>query len=571
MTPEVIVFPGFRKSAAFAVLLAASYSLQAKERYPLPLDLPLNEGHWVATHNAFASHDLIVRNQNKSISRQLDDGVRGLMLDLHNHRGAVYVCHESCNKYWNASKSRLRDWFDKEILPFLAANPQAVISLFLEDNASRPLLQAELAAIPALAGKSFDPSTWSSSQAWPTLRQLVDKGQRLLLFTYNNGNAGTYRTGSGTVTLMKAQDALTENYWSLGNTIGQHDNSCVSRWSGIPLNRSTVGFPGKSWPRLFVMNHFHGQGEANHANIDNRFDTLQRRVDSHCRPAAGRAPNYIAVDFYEHGDPLEYAGVLSRGGVILHEGNRGSQDIVCGIPYQDPDGFTLRASNEKTRGCENDEARSATLVNIKKGATITLYDSPSGSANDDWTTIVAKKDIGTLTIDSFEANRSDDAVDVTHIRNNGLDGKVSYVELGQSGPPSVVLYEGSNATQNIVCTIRLPTSGTLTVNFKNDSHGCDNDEARSMKLLNVKAGTTVTVFDDPNAGSGDDLSIVTIYRDAGRLVVPDFEKKMFNAHLVLQHFRKNGLNGKVSSIRLKAPLANPPPFQLHHSSQGSLP
>jgi hypothetical protein len=547
------VLPSSRTSIVFASLWASTCSVQAKERFPVPLDRPLNEAHWVATHNAFASVDAIVRSQNKSITTQLNDGVRGLMLDLHNYAGAVYVCHDSCGKYWNVGSSRFRDVLGKEILPFLAANPQAVISLFLEDNASRPLLQAELAAVPALAGKTFDPSTWPSGQAWPTLRQIVDKGQRLLLFTYANGNAGTYRSGSGSVTLMNAQSALVENYWSLGNTIGQHDSSCVSRWGGIPLTRGTVGFPGKSWPRLFVMNQFHGLGESNHANIDNRFDMLQRRVEDRCKAGAGSTPNFIAVDFYEHGDPLEYAGTLSLGGIILHEGNHGSQDIVCGIPYQATDAFTLRASNEKTRGCENDEARSATLINLKKGATITLYDSASGATNDDWTSIVVKQDLARLTIDSFEKNRSDHLVDVTHVRNNGLDGKVSYVALGKGGPPSVVLYEGFGASQNIVCTISLPASGTSTVNFKSDSHGCANDEARSMKLLNVKSGTIITVFDDPKAGSGDDRSIVTVRKDATRLVVPDFERSNTNVDMTVRHVHKNGLNGKISSIRLRVP------------------
>jgi chitinase len=43
---------------------------------------PFDQYTWVTTHNAFTSNGT-VPNQTQTIAEQLEDGVRGFMLDLH--------------------------------------------------------------------------------------------------------------------------------------------------------------------------------------------------------------------------------------------------------------------------------------------------------------------------------------------------------------------------------------------------------------------------------------------------------------------------------------------------------
>lgn len=86
---------------------------------------------------------------------------------------------------------------------------------------------------------------------------------------------------------------------------------------------------------------------------------------------------------------------------------------------------------------------------------------------------------------------------------------------------------------------------------QSDGLGCANDEARSLKLMNVKAGTTIGVFDDPRSGNGDDFAIVQVFRDSPRLVVPTFERSTSNEYYAARYFHRNGLNGKISSARLR--------------------
>ena len=84
---------------------------------------------------------------------------------------------------------------------------------------------------------------------------------------------------------------------------------------------------------------------------------------------------------------------------------------------------------KNTDGFTNDDARSAQLLNVRAGAVIRVYDSPVGKTSDDWTEIVVKKQVQEYCVKTFEETYEDDIVRVTYHRNNGLDGKVSRVEV----------------------------------------------------------------------------------------------------------------------------------------------
>ena len=72
----------------------------------------------------------------------------------------------------------------------------------------------------------------------------------------------------------------------------------------------------------------------------------------------------------------------------------------------------------------------------EKGTTITLYDNPWGSKADDWTQIKIKGDINgeEIRIDTFERTQTipistGGTVEIHHHHVNGLDGKISLVEV----------------------------------------------------------------------------------------------------------------------------------------------
>ena len=295
--------------------------------------------------------------------------------------------------------------------------------MFLEDYISQASLQFELARIPELAGRTFSPDRWTRPLQWPTLQEMIDANQRLLIFALN-GAAGRYRVGSADVDVMRQESATVENYWSLGATIFTHDYSCKSRFS-TPLNKAAVDWPGKSWKPLFVMNQVHGVGEILHALSDNSYDKLQDRYNLYCGPASGRRPiNFLAVDFYQQGAALEFAGVKTNGGLVLYEGNNASKDVVCGIPAA-----PTRVLQFQANGCGNDKARSGRLENVVAGTVFRLYDAASGSTDDDYAVLTAKRNIVSSNIPSFENPAENADYQLSFYRKNGLDGKISRVEV----------------------------------------------------------------------------------------------------------------------------------------------
>lgn len=291
--------------AALCLLLAMAAPVPA--RTPDHWERPFDQYSWVTTHNAFTSNGLLP-NQSQTIDVQLAEGVRGLMLDLHFSQGRVRLCHKVCT---GDDSATFADLLNDTILPFLDKEADAIVSLHLEDTTTVEQLSAELAQAPGLAGRTFDPRTWNTA-SWPTYRQLRDSGQRLLIFSLNEDNTGDFPMGSGVAHILPSIDYTVENYWSLGTTFLQHDYECTSRWTeeGRRLDRSTIeGKPG--WRPLFTMNHFHGVPFPSHASADNRFESLSSRYLHHCRPAARRKPNFVAVDFHEVGDVAKFAEWLT--------------------------------------------------------------------------------------------------------------------------------------------------------------------------------------------------------------------------------------------------------------------
>ena len=113
----------------------------------------------------------------------------------------------------------------------------------------------------------------------------------------------------------------------------------------------------------------------------------------------------------------------SRGGsIVLHEKNNCRGPVVAS--YTDQRGQTVRV-------VPNDEARSMTLVNVRPGTRIWVYDSPSGSHSDDYTYIRVNRLRTKIHINTFQNELSSDpAYDMYyHIGNGTLDGKVSRIRI----------------------------------------------------------------------------------------------------------------------------------------------
>ncbi|MFN2114095.1 MAG: hypothetical protein ACK2T6_00140 [Anaerolineae bacterium] len=106
----------------------------------------------------------------------------------------------------------------------------------------------------------------------------------------------------------------------------------------------------------------------------------------------------------------------------------------------------------------------------------------------------------------------------------------------------VIFYEGNDATQDVVHE----TTGLPGQDFFPNV----NDEARSLKLVDVRAGAVISVFDDPMAAKTDDFCVITVKQNVDEYVVGTFEKSYEDDTVLVMYAPKNGLDGKVSRIRI---------------------
>ncbi len=161
-------------------------------------DRPYNQVAQVCTHNAMSStaYSFIVPtpNQARSFTEQLDDGVRCLMLDTYAWQGDLYLCHGECG-FWGALP--LVDGL-VEIATWMDAHPSEVVTFILEAYISEADTFSALVDA-GLADPSGEPTTQDvlyyhdapPGSPWPTLREMEESGQRLVVFTDDgsaNGN-----------------------------------------------------------------------------------------------------------------------------------------------------------------------------------------------------------------------------------------------------------------------------------------------------------------------------------------------------------------------------------------------
>ena len=106
----------------------------------------------------------------------------------------------------------------------------------------------------------------------------------------------------------------------------------------------------------------------------------------------------------------------------------------------------------------------------------------------------------------------------------------------------IAFYEGNNATQNIVQTIE--------DNPGQDFRPIQNDTIRSARIYDVRPGCEIRVYDSEDGNTNDDFCIVNVKRNAPEYVISTFERSYEDEYVRVTFIRNNGLDGRVSRIRV---------------------
>jgi hypothetical protein len=197
--------------------------------------------------------------------------IRDRLVGVDESKRGLYFCHGFCELGAYPVEPALHD-----IRDFVVAHPDEVIIIVIEDA----VMPGDLAEEFEKAGFEGLIYTGNPTPHWPTLRQLIESGKRVLLFT-ESGRPGV-------PWLRPAFTTFRETPYTFHRV---EDFSC----------RANRG--GDAGP-LFQINHWIDTTptpKPSNAAIVNAYPFLLARAER-CAEERHHLPNLIAVDFYKTGD-----------------------------------------------------------------------------------------------------------------------------------------------------------------------------------------------------------------------------------------------------------------------------
>ena len=260
-----------------------------------------DEVSFLMTHNAhadLADFSALAANQDGDITAQLNAGVRGIGLKVYNTTGSatawifcsgapdnLYVYHGDPTFGCETFQGVLQD-----IKAFYDSHPNEVIPITIEGDAP----PSEIMAAFVSEGMAAYMHEQDFTQEWPTLKEMIDANQRLVVFV-----------DDGTAT--DAYPKLHDMYNFIYDTEYDHQSSATFDCEKFRGNH-TDG-------HLFTLNHFitnitPQQGDA---AIINDVNYLLPRARS-CWDYNNHIPNFVMIDFWNTSNPLESIDSINING-----------------------------------------------------------------------------------------------------------------------------------------------------------------------------------------------------------------------------------------------------------------
>ncbi|KAM3252737.1 PI-PLC X domain-containing protein [Capsicum annuum] len=275
--------------------------------------LPFNKYSWLVTHNAFSivnaplltgPQRITFYNQEDTVTNQLRNGVRGLMLDMYDFENDIWLCHSFRGQCYNFTAFEPAVNTLKEVEAFLSANPTEIVTIIIEDYVHSPKGLTRVFADAGLDKYWFPVSKMPrKGDDWPTVNDMVKKNYRLLVFTSDSSKEA-------------AEGIAYQWRYMVENEPGDPGvapGSCSSRKESKPLNSRSAS--------LFLMNYFPTVAVQNGACKEHSTQLVDTAAA--CYKAAGNMmPNYVAVNFYMRSD----------GGGVFDVLDQMNGRTLCGCP-----------------------------------------------------------------------------------------------------------------------------------------------------------------------------------------------------------------------------------------------
>jgi hypothetical protein len=188
---------------------------------------------------------------------------------------AIYLCHTFCELGATPALDALR-----AVERFLVLHPDEVVLLSIQDETSA----ADTAELIRKSGLVDEVYRGPARRPWPTLRELIDRDQRLVVLAENDHGGPSW--------LLAQPKVMQETPYHF-----RTEAALAAPASCDPNRGGTAG-------SLLLVNHWVDTSPAPRVSIAKRVnarDFLAPRL-ARCRRVRGMLPNIVAVDFYREGD-----------------------------------------------------------------------------------------------------------------------------------------------------------------------------------------------------------------------------------------------------------------------------
>ncbi|KAI0331207.1 PLC-like phosphodiesterase [Cubamyces sp. BRFM 1775] len=259
---------------------------------------------FLGAHDSFAFSDdplALARDQEVDIPSQLGLGVRLLQAQAHVNDGVLHFCHTSCLLFDGGT---VEDYLNK-VHDFLTANPNEVLTLLFTnpEGASLPDLWDPPFQASGIADLAYVPPSIPVKQSdWPTLGELIDSGKRVIVFL----DAGADTDRSVPYILPEFQMV-----WETPFSVTDPTFPCsVDRISG----------PLATTDHMYMINHSLNKNlldsgiivsDPKDAPTTNSVSSITANAAGCEQFSAGRAPNFVLLDFVNLGQGLDAVNQLN--------------------------------------------------------------------------------------------------------------------------------------------------------------------------------------------------------------------------------------------------------------------
>lgn len=236
--------------------------------------------------DATVADQFVAADQTGNVASQLAGGIRVLHFEMQQYQGDTYLCHAVCG----IGHTLLLDDL-KAVQTFVAANPTEVVTLLME---SQNTTSDQIAAAVNSAGLMPYVHTQAAGAAWPTLGDMIQHGDHLVIF-----NADQTTTGGTSFPWLHDRFAKTwETPW---------DNKVPADFAKCDADRGTKGND------LYVVDTYREDTPIATTSAAESVNVNSFLIDRllTCKTTESTLPNFVMVNFYEIGDVLKDVDILN--------------------------------------------------------------------------------------------------------------------------------------------------------------------------------------------------------------------------------------------------------------------